>query len=147
MKEDINKLSRAEFISFLYSERDREISNKYMPGWSNWVLIGATFSFLTITYKLLKSNAFKVQESVFILLLSGFLAAVLSYYPIFKWLLRLISRKRSIDYSKLCTLKEAAPTTMIVFGTIISIVMALVLYKYELPSTLVILWLISLVSR
>lgn len=147
MKEDINKLSRAEFISFLYSERDREISNKYMPGWSNWVLIGATFSFLTITYKLLKSNAFKVQESVFILLLSGFLAAVLSYYPIFKWLLRLISRKRSIDYSKLCTLKEAAPTTMIVFGTIISIVMALVLYKYELPSTLVILWLILFIIK
>lgn len=147
MKEDINKMSHAEFLSFLYSERDREISNKYMPGWSNWVLIGAMVSFLTITYNLLKSNAFKVQESVFILLLSGFLAAALSYYPTFKWILRLISRKRSIDYSKLCTLKEAAPTTMIVFGTIISIVMALVLYKYELPSSLVFLWLILFIIK
>ena len=52
MKEDINKLSHAEFLSFLYSERDREISNKYMPGWSNWVLIGAMVSFLTITYSI-----------------------------------------------------------------------------------------------
>ena len=147
MKEDINKMSHAEFLSFLYSERDREISNKYMPGWSNWVLIGAMVSFLTITYNLLKSNAFKVQESVFILLLSGFLAAALSYYPTFKWILRLISRKRSIDYSKLCTLKEAAPTTMIVFGTIISIVMALVSYKYELPSSLVFLWLILFIIK
>ena len=37
----VTDLTEAEFLSFLYSEREREESLIQWQGWNNWALVGA----------------------------------------------------------------------------------------------------------
>ena len=56
-KTTIPDLSDTEFISFLYSERDRENSLSLYQGWNYWALIGAIITILSVAYSALKGSA------------------------------------------------------------------------------------------
>lgn len=51
----LTKLSDNDFLSFLYSERDREVSKSGAPGWSLWALVGTAFALTLFIYTTLKT--------------------------------------------------------------------------------------------
>lgn len=110
-KIEINKLSDAEFISFLYSERDRENDLVAYHGWNNWALAGALITIICALYAILKSNSDIISYTDIIFFFSGFLSIVLYIHPF----LGIFGRERGIDYTKLKTLKDVAPFSYIIF--------------------------------
>ena len=110
-KIEINKLSDAEFISFLYSERDRENDLVVYHGWNNWALAGALITIICALYAILKSNSDIISYTDIIFFFSGFLSIVLYIHPF----LGIFGRERGIDYTKLKTLKDVAPSCYIIF--------------------------------
>lgn len=110
-KIEINKLSDAEFLSFLYSERDRENDLVAYHGWNNWALAGALITIICALYSILKSNSDIISYTDIIFFFSGFLSIVLYIHPF----LGIFGRERGIDYTKLKTLKDVAPSCYIIF--------------------------------
>ena len=110
-KIDIDRLSNAEFLSFLYSERDRENDLVVYHGWNNWALAGALITIVCTLYTILKSNSDIVSYTDIIFFFSGFMSIVLLVHPF----LEIFGRERGIDYSKLKTLKDVAPFCYIFF--------------------------------
>lgn len=51
---ELSKLSNNEFLSFLYTERDRQESKSGAPGWSIWALAGSAFALVFFVYNTLK---------------------------------------------------------------------------------------------
>lgn len=49
-KSGITDLSDSEFLSFLYSERDRENSLSQYQGWNYWALVGAIGTIQKFTF-------------------------------------------------------------------------------------------------
>ncbi|MBP5645429.1 MAG: hypothetical protein J6W95_05820, partial [Bacteroidales bacterium] len=110
-KIDIDELSNAEFLSFLYSERDRENDLVVYHGWNNWALAGALITIICTLYTILKSNSDIVSHTDIIFFFSGFMSIVLYIHPF----LGIFGRERGVDYSKLKTLKDVAPFCYIIF--------------------------------
>lgn len=122
---DIDKLSNAEFLSFLYSERDRENDLVVYHGWNNWALAGALITIICALYAILKSNYDIISYTDIIFFFSGFTSIVLYVHPF----LGIFGRERSIDYTKLKTLKDVAPSCYIIFTLCCSIIIiALLLF-------------------
>ena len=48
----ITELSDSEFLSFLYSERDREESLNHFQGWNIWAVIGAMITVICTAYSI-----------------------------------------------------------------------------------------------
>ena len=110
-KIEINKLSDAEFVSFLYSERDRENDLVVYHGWNNWALAGALITIICALYAILKSNSETISYTDIIFFFSGFMSIVLYVHPF----IGIFGRDRGIDYTKLKTLKDVAPSCYIIF--------------------------------
>ena len=110
----MNTLSSGEFLSFLYSEKSREIENNNTPGWSKWALWGIICSSLIYIYNILVDN--KIETSV-----------VLSYFTLFlPWILTFIHilffpRIRIHSTAKVRKLKDEAPITFVITRTLLSI--------------------------
>lgn len=54
----IGDLTDAEFLSFLYSERDREDSLSQWQGWNNWALAGAFVAVMWTAYSIWKDHCY-----------------------------------------------------------------------------------------
>ena len=53
----ISDMPDSEFLSFLYSERDRENSiSEYHQGWSNWALVGSIITIACFVYATVKDS-------------------------------------------------------------------------------------------
>lgn len=121
MKNRLTELSDSEFLSFLYSERDREESLTSYQGWSIWAIWGAIVTVTIAIYSILSNH----YEEILILntgyILSGIFAFVLCYRPYFLFTTSLVSRERGVDYKKVKYLKDVAPNSYLWFTLIISI--------------------------
>lgn len=53
----IPEMSDSEFLSFLYSERNRENDISQYQGWNTWVLIGAAITSLCAFYSTIKTGS------------------------------------------------------------------------------------------
>lgn len=69
----ISNLTDAEFLSFLYSERDREQSLSQLQGWNNWALAGAFATVLWTLYTICSEKYF-IEWADVVYLTSGILA-------------------------------------------------------------------------
>jgi len=49
----VSEMTDSEFVSFLYSERDRENGLSLYQGWNNWAIAGAL---ITIIYNIYNYN-------------------------------------------------------------------------------------------
>ena len=101
----IEKLSDAEFLSFLYSERDRESSLRQYQGWTLWALAGALVTVTCAGYHILKGENTILCISQIIYIVSGVMATMLFIRPMFL----LFERERGVDYKKIKILKNVAP--------------------------------------
>lgn len=113
MKE--NKLNRitefadAEFLSFLYAERERENSlNKYQ-GWNIWALVGALVTVVCASYGILKENSYLICSRQVAYMVSCMLAFVLLVYPYIQISTFFLRPRRGIDDKKIRTLKNIIP--------------------------------------
>ncbi len=100
----ITNLDDADFISFLYSERDRENNLSQYQGWNNWALIGAFMTIVCAGYAILKdANTFNWNDVFY------YSTGILSFFLIYHSWSRAFKRERGVDFYKVRTLSEIAP--------------------------------------
>jgi len=51
----VTELSDAEFLSYLYAERDREESLNSYQGWNSWAVVGASITVVCAAYGIIIS--------------------------------------------------------------------------------------------
>lgn len=132
----LSEMSDAEFLSFLYSERDRENSLNQYQGWNNWALVGAIATVICALYSILKSSVEEICFTNVLYYISIVFAIVLSY----RSFALLFIRPRGIDYSKMKTVKEAAPILYLVFVLIYATIIVLVFAIKGSWNTIAWLW-------
>ena len=119
---NFTKLSDSEFLSFLYAERERENNLNQYQGWNTWALVGAITMVICALYSILKTSVEAICFRNVLYYTSIVFAIVLSY----RSFALLFIRPRGIDYSKIKTVKEAAPILYLVFVLICSTAFVLV---------------------
>ena len=112
----ITNMSDTEFLSFLYSERDRENSLSEFHGWNNWALAGAIITAICSGYAVLRMSP--SLEVVKVLYNTGFIIAFFLTYH--SWA-NIFKRQRAVDFSKVRMMKEVMPIVKIVFVYICAI--------------------------
>ena len=144
----ISDLTDAEFMSFLYSERDREDSLSQWQGWNNWALAGAFVAVMWTAYSIWKNHCY-VEGYDVIYYTSGIMAICLTLYSWFYF----IKRERGIDFSKMRWLKEVFPYHLVLIALGCSLVFSLFIavedgycYLFWLWSVMGILLVLALVS-
>lgn len=136
----IDGLSDSDFLSLLYSERDREHSLNQIPGWSIWAIIGAWITVLCAGYAVLKGNQ-SIDAKKVLYLTSALLALVLSSGSLF----RLFHLNRSVDFSKVKLLSEVFPTVQFVFVFVCSLSFAIIIFITESVNPVFWLWIALLI--
>ena len=117
----------ADFLSFLYSERDRENGLSQHAGWNNWALVGAFVAIVSAGYAIVKaSNSFNWKDVIYYS--SGLFALFLIYHS---WWRFITKRERGVDFSRVRTLKEVAPCVQIVFMIIIAVSSAVLIFVLD----------------
>lgn len=109
-KKHIANLSESEFISFLYSERDRENSLSEFHGWNNWALAGAIITVICSGYAILKIKP-SLDVATVLYNASCMIAVFLAYHS---WA-TIFRRERAVDFSKVRMMKEVIPVVKLVF--------------------------------
>lgn len=125
MKKKKNRMievSDSEFLSFLYSERDRENSLNQVPGWNYWAIVGAGITILCAAYYILKDQL-PLNGKAVLYLTSTFLAIVLSCGSFF----RILNNGRAVDFSRVRLMKEVIPVVHVCFVFLCSIVLAILI--------------------
>lgn len=102
----IPEMSDSEFLSFLYSERNRENDISQYQGWNTWVLIGAAITALCAFYSTIKTGSELNYVSAFYYAV-GTIAFFLAYHNIS----RLFKRERGHVISRVYLLKDVIPFT------------------------------------
>lgn len=105
----IQELDDADFISFLYAERDRENNISQFQGWNNWALVGALITVLCLLYSILKEDPSLCVKTI-LYTSSG----VLSLYLYLKAILVFFKRERGYSYSRVRVIKDEIPWVDIV---------------------------------
>lgn len=129
-------LSDSDFLSFLYSERDRENNLSQFQGWNNWALFGAIIAVLCTGYDVIKDNLVELRGTYIFYYVSGFLALFLGY----RSYSRIIKRERGIDYAKVRMLKEVVPYVRIVLIFVCSITLALLIVAFDKVNNVFFFW-------
>ena len=102
----IPEMSDSEFLSFLYSERNRENDISQYQGWNTWVLIGAAITSLCAFYSTIKTGSELNYVSAFYYAV-GTIAFFLAYHNI----ARLFRRERGHVITRVRLLKDVIPFT------------------------------------
>lgn len=99
-------LSKSEFLSFLYSEKDRINSNFNRPGWSNWAIAGSFVGLIIYLFNLLITSYVVINLGVVLMLFISLLSLaiiLIMLYPI-------LFPKEEIYYpNKITTIWEEVP--------------------------------------
>ena len=131
----ISDMSDSEFLSFLYSERDRENSISEYQGWNNWALAGSIITVTCFVYATV-FNASSVDWLKVLYYAVGGVAFFLSYHT---WL-RLFKRERGHDFTRVRLLKEMTPWTEADLSLIVSIAAIVLIVIYDCLSPVFWLW-------
>lgn len=99
----ILNLNDTDFISYLYSERERENSLSQVPGWSNWALFGAIAAVLWTAYGIAKEAT--INYDCLLYYMSGLIALFWNYRSWDKF----FKRERGVDYNRVKLLKQIFP--------------------------------------
>ena len=141
-KTTIPDFSDIDFISFLYSERDRENSLSQYHGWNYWALIGAIITILSIAYAALKGIE-RIDWMCVTYYATGSIAFFLAYHS---WL-NLIKRERGHDYTRVRLLREMAPWIDSGLAILTSIVVIVLILFFDCPSYVFWTWIVVLVIQ
>lgn len=112
----MESLSKGEFLSFLYSEKSRELENNNAPGWSLWAIWGIIISLCLFIYDKIKHCELDLN------IIELYFVEALSWLLIFIHLLFFYKRPRIYSHTKLRRLKDEAPISLYVVRGILSII-------------------------
>lgn len=142
---DIQNQSDSEFLSLLFSERDRENSQRQYQGWNLWALAGALVTVVYTGYHVIRGSAELFSALRVVYLVSGLLAVVLFLRPFFL----LFEKERGVDNNKVRTLKEVAPYHYLVMMVVVSATFSVIiplLDNNNLWNVIDIGWIVSFVG-
>lgn len=118
----ITNLSDADFLAFLYAERNRENSLNEYQGWNNWALVGAFVTVVCAGYAVLKNCCTFNWNDVFY-----YSVGIIPFFLIYHTWWRAFKRERGVDFYKVRMLKEIAPYVQIVFVLICAIAATIII--------------------
>ena len=130
----IVNLSDSEFLSFLYSERNREEDLNSYQGWNIWAIAGAIITVICTCYAIISNNINSISPLRLVYILSGILGFALCYRPFFIFLQSLFTRERGVDYRKVRYLKDVSPKLYLWFSLFISAVFSVYIPIEEVSS-------------
>lgn len=133
-KQHIGNLTDSEFISFLYSERERENSLSEFHGWNNWALAGAIVTVICSGHAIGKLNP-SLDVTKVLYYASCLIAFFLAYHS---WA-TFFRRKRAVDFSKVRMMKEVIPIIKLVFVFVCALASAI--YIAIVDSCNIVFWL------
>ena len=142
----ITELPDSEFLSFLYSERDREDGLVTFQGWNLWAIAGATVTVICTLYGILCKHHAEIDALNVGYILSGMLSLVLCYLPWGEFGRDLFVRERGVDISKLRILEEITPKIYLRSALCCSVVFAVYFLLFDISkpwNKVTIFWLIS----
>ncbi len=140
-KKHIANLPESEFISFLYSERDRENSLSEFHGWNNWALAGAIITAICSGYAILK--IYPSLDVVKVLYNAGCLIAFFLTYHSWATIFR---RERAVDFSKVRMMKEVIPVVKLVFVYVCAIASSITIAVVDSCNFVFWLWVSVIVA-
>ena len=120
----IMEMSDAEFLSFLYSEREREESLNSYQGWNLWAVIGAMITVVCAVYSVICNHQDKIDWLNTSYIASGIIGFFFCYRSWGMFVLSILERKRGVDYRKVKYLKEVAPIPYLVVALLCSVTFA-----------------------
>lgn len=131
----IGNLSDSDFISFLYSERERENSLSGFHGWNNWALAGAIVTVICSGYAVLKLNP-SLDVTRVLYNTSCLIAFFLAYHS---WT-NIFRRERAVDFSKVRMMKEVIPIIKLVFVFVCAIASSITIAVVDRCNVVFWLW-------
>lgn len=135
-KKHIANLPEPEFISFLYSERDRENNLSEFHGWNNWALAGAIITAICSGYAVLKIRP--SPDVAKVLYNAGCLIAFFLAYH--SWA-TIFNRERAVDFSKVRMMKEVIPIVKLVFVFVCAITSSITIAVVDSCNVVFWLWI------
>lgn len=121
----ITELSDSEFLSFLYSERDREESLNHFQGWNIWAVIGAMITVICTAYSIRCNHLGQIDRLRTVYLVSDYVSRLFLLWFVVVSVKSFVERKRATDYKKLKCLKDVAPMPYLIVATICTFELAL----------------------
>lgn len=131
----IGNLADSDFISFLYSERERENSLSGFHGWNNWALAGAIVTVICSGYAVLKLNP-SLDVTRVLYNTSCLIAFFLAYHS---WT-NIFRRERAVDFSKVRMMKEVIPIIKLVFVFVCAIASSITIAVVDRCNVVFWLW-------
>ena len=135
----IPEMSDSEFLSFLYSERNRENDISQYQGWNTWVLIGAAITSLCAFYSTIKTGSELNYVSAFYYAV-GTIAFFLAYHNI----ARLFRRERGHVITRVRLLKDVIPFTDLALSILTALCILAIIPVISCTSAAYWCWLIVL---
>lgn len=120
----IIELAESEFLSFLYSERNREEDIATFQGWNLWAIAGAMVTVICTMYGILCKHHAEIDTLNVGYILSGMLSFILCYQPWGSFGRALFVRERGVDINKLRFLEEITPKVYLWSALCCSIIFA-----------------------
>ena len=127
----IKEMSDADFLSFLYSERDREESLNSYHGWNLWAVAGAMITVACATYRIICAHTGEIDRLRTIYLTSWGLGTIFCYWYSVVFYFSSMERKRAKDYKRIKYLKDVAPIPYLIVTTVCSVEFALAFLVVE----------------
>ena len=121
----LTEMSDAEFLSFLYSEREREESLNSYQGWNLWAAFGAIITVACTAYNIICAHAGEIDRLRTINLTSYYLGAIFGFWYSFMFYMSFLERKRAKDYKRIKHLQDVAPMPYLIVSTICAVEFAL----------------------
>lgn len=148
----ISELTGGEFLSFLYSERNREESLNSYQGWNAWVVMGALITVVCTIYGIVDAHVGELDRARILYLVSRCLGTIFFYWQAVSFYMSFIARKRAKDYKRIKRLKDVAPVPYLMVVTVCSLMMALCFVIFNVINdvgwnTVSISWIVLAVSH
>lgn len=132
----ISDLSDSDFLSFLYSERERENNLHDFHGWNNWALVGAIVTIICTGYAILKNNSTIDKLEVLY-----YTICFVSFFLINHSLLNIFGKERNIDNAKVRMMKEVFPHERVAFIFIFGIFSSILIAVFDRCNVVFWLWI------
>ena len=121
----ITELQDSDFLSFLYSERDREESLNHFQGWNLWAVVGAMVTVACAAYSIICNHLGEFDRLRIGYLVSDYVSRLFLLWFVVVSVKSFVERKRAKDYKKLRYLKDVAPMPYLIVATICTFELAL----------------------
>ena len=125
--DNLKDFTKAEFLSFLYAEKSREVENNSVPGWSKWALLGTIVTIIIFLYHEITTNYSTYNYEAF----SRYVVVLLAASSLILLYCRYNNGVRSYMSDKVRPLKEEVSILLYISQFVLCLVAAIIqLYWY-----------------